>query len=369
LGNNISRRELLKGGGLIAVGLVAPRWLSTVASADVFRLAKGGKLASDTVLVVCQLSGGNDGLNTVVPYADSAYYKWRPTLGISESNVLKLTEQVGLHPSMSGVHKLYKEGKVAIIQSVGYPRPNRSHFRSMDIWQSASPDDGLRHGWIGRHFDHMLKEGSLNPVVALGLSTEKPLALTGDNASIPCFASLVDLKTMVGDPDAERMLREIQGADSPKHSVVKAANNTALDAMSVLNKQLATFNPKQDYGSHAFGRGFQQLAQIIATSPPLEFSTSRVADLIRMRDRRHRMRRCSRDSTRASLHSSERWKLSAKRTKSSSSCFQNSADVSVRTAARARITELPHRCSSLARKLKAECTVRCPISPILKMAI
>ena len=266
--NNISRRELLKGGGVIAVGLVAPRWLSTIAKADVFRQAKGGKLASDTVLVVCQFSGGNDGLNTVIPYANKAYYTWRPTIGIPEDQVLKLTDQVGLHPSLAGVASLYKEGKVAIIQNVGYPNPNRSHFRSMDIWQSASPDDAMRYGWIGRHFDHMMDVGPLNPVVALGLSTEKPLALTGDKASIPCFASLVDLKSMVGDPDAERMLRDIQGTDSsPKQDVVKQANNTALDAMTILNAQLATYAPKQDYGTHAFGQGFKQLAQIIATSP------------------------------------------------------------------------------------------------------
>ncbi len=253
---------------MIAVGLVAPRWLSTIARADVFRQAKGGKLPKDTVLVVCQFSGGNDGLNTVVPYANSAYYKWRPTLGLAEAKVLKLDNQTGLHPSLSGVAKMFKEGKVAIIQNVGYPNPNRSHFRSMDIWQSASPDDAMRYGWIGRHFDHVMDVGPLNPVVALGLSTEKPLALSGAKASIPCFASLVDLKSMVGDPDAERMLRDIQGNDmSPKHDVVKEANDTALDAMSILNKQLATYEPKEDYGDHSFGKGFKQLAQIIATSP------------------------------------------------------------------------------------------------------
>ncbi len=268
MGNNISRRELLKGGGLIAVGLVAPRWLSTIAKADVFRQAKGGKLAKDTVLVVCQFSGGNDGLNTVIPYANKAYYTWRPTLAIAEDKVLKLTNEMGLHPALAGVHEMYKDGKVAIIQNVGYPNPNRSHFRSMDIWQSASPDDALRYGWIGRHFDQMMAHGSLNPVVALGLSTEKPLALSGANVSIPCFASLVDLKSMVGDPDAERMLRDIQGMDStPSQAVVREANNTALDAMSILNAKLATYAPKQDYGNHPFGVGFKQLAQIIATSP------------------------------------------------------------------------------------------------------
>ena len=270
MANNITRRELLKGGSLIAVGLVAPRWLSTIARADIIKQAKGGKIAKDTILVVCQFSGGNDGLNTVIPYATKAYYDARPTIGIPENQVLKLTDQMGLHPAMQGVHDLYKEGKVAIVQNVGYPNPNRSHFRSMDIWQSASPDDKLKYGWIGRHFDQQLQGGPLNPVVALGLSTEKPLALTGDKASIPCFASLVDIQNMVGDPDSERMLRDIQGMEmgaSASHQLVQQANQTALDAMSILNQHLATYSPRQDYGTSGFGSGFKQIAQIIATSP------------------------------------------------------------------------------------------------------
>lgn len=268
--SDITRRELLKGGSLIAVGLVAPRWLSTIAHADVLRQAKGGKAAKDTVLVVCQLSGGNDGLNTVIPYATKEYYSLRPTLGVPDAQVLKLNEGLGFHPSMKGLHTLYKEGKVAVIQSVGYPNPNRSHFKSMDIWQSASPDNSLKWGWIGRHFDEQLASGPLNPVVALGLSTDKPLALTGERASIPCFASLVDMRSMVGDPDAEKMLRDIQGmeaAPTSNYGVVQQANKSALDAMSVLTKQLATYTPKQDYGKGKFGVGFQQLAQIVATSP------------------------------------------------------------------------------------------------------
>jgi uncharacterized protein (DUF1501 family) len=142
----LSRRDLFRVGGLIAIGLTTPRWLSTIAHADVLRQAKGGKAAKDTVLVVCQLSGGNDGLNTVVPYTNKTYYELRPQLAIGEDKVLKLTNQVGFHPAMPGVAELYKQGKVAIIQNVGYPRPNRSHFKSMEIWQSASPDSSQKYG-------------------------------------------------------------------------------------------------------------------------------------------------------------------------------------------------------------------------------
>jgi uncharacterized protein (DUF1501 family) len=205
------------------------------------RNARGMKAAKDTVLVVCQLSGGNDGLNTIVPFNDPTYYALRPTLAIAKDKVLQIGEPVGLHPAMTGIAELYKEGKVAVIQNVGYPRPNRSHFKSMEIWQSGGTECP-KHGWIGRHFDAQMGSGSLNPVVALGLSTDRPRALEGQKASIPCFASLVDIQNMVGDPDAERMLRQIQGADAPAGSplrVVQQANKAALDAMSELSKKLS----------------------------------------------------------------------------------------------------------------------------------
>jgi uncharacterized protein (DUF1501 family) len=267
--DDLSRRDIFRRGGLIAVGLVAPRWLSGLAHAEVLQQSKGGGALGDTVLVVCQLSGGNDGLNTVIPWASRRYYELRPTIGIAEDRVLKISEHLGFHPALKSLAELYQQRKVAVIQSVGYPRPNRSHFKSMEIWQSASPESRLRYGWIGRHFDQQLAGGPLNPVVALGLSTEKPHALTAKSASIPCFASLVDIQRMVGDPDAERMLRQIQGVPqpgSPQH-VVQQANKTALDAMAVLHEQLKRFQPKQEYGNNRFGNGFRQIAQLVATSP------------------------------------------------------------------------------------------------------
>jgi uncharacterized protein (DUF1501 family) len=265
-----SRRELLRGGSVIAVGLVAPRWLSAIAHADVVTQAKGGKLPNDTVLVVCQLSGGNDGLNTVVPYSDPLYRQLRPGLGIPEEKTLKLNEQLALHPAMAGLHGLYKAGKVAVINNVGYPKSNRSHFKSMEIWQSASPEGDLKHGWLGRHFDHQMALGPQNPVVALGLSTEKPLALTGAKASVPCFASLTDVQNMIGDADTEKLLRQIQGMDAMSGTstrVVQQASKTALDAMAILQERVKTYTPTGTYGNDAFGVGFKQIAQLVATTP------------------------------------------------------------------------------------------------------
>lgn len=265
-----SRRDVVKSGGMIALGLVTPGWLSTLAKAELIRSAKGGKPDKDTILVVCQLSGGNDGLNTVVPFANKTYYDVRPDIAIEESKVLKLNDQMGFHPAMVGLAELYKQKRVAIIQNVGYPRPNRSHFASMDIWHSASPELSMRYGWIGRHLDTKMAGGPLNPVYAIGLSTEKPRALTAKQASIPCFASLVDLKSMVGDADSQQLLRKIQGTEVTQGSdasVVQNANRAALDAIQVLNEKLAGYSLKQQYGNDAFGRGFSQVAQLIATSP------------------------------------------------------------------------------------------------------
>lgn len=268
--NNLTRRELLAKGTMIAVGLSTPRWLAAVAHGDLIRAAGGRKVDPDNILVVCQLSGGNDGLNTVVPFADPLYAKARPTLALKGDEVLHLNDTMGLHPTMGGLATLYKEGKVAIVQNVGYPNPNRSHFKSMDIWQSASPDAKLPFGWIGRSMDERLAQQMYNPVACVGLSTERPLALQAKDASIPCFASLADIKSLVGNADAEKLLRQIQGRDAEQGSAIRTiqdANRAALDAMNLLNAKLDGAKPKQTYGENGFGRGFAQISQLLMASP------------------------------------------------------------------------------------------------------
>ncbi len=268
--NNLTRRELLAKGTMIAVGLSTPRWLAAVAHGDLIRAAGGRKVDPDNILVVCQLSGGNDGLNTVVPFADPLYAKARPTLALKGDEVLHLNDTMGLHPTMGGLATLYKEGKVAIVQNVGYPNPNRSHFKSMDIWQSASPDAKLPFGWIGRSMDERLAQQMYNPVACVGLSTERPLALQAKDASIPCFASLADIKSLVGNADAEKLLRQIQGRDAEQGSAIRTiqdANRAALDAMNMLNAKLDSAKPKQTYGENGFGRGFAQISQLLMASP------------------------------------------------------------------------------------------------------
>ena len=115
----------------------------------------GGNGHSNPTLVVLQLSGGNDFLNTVIPYGDPLYYDFRSTTGISEQEVLRIDNHFGMHPSMGPLHDLYELGNVAVINGIGYPDPDRSHFRSMDIWHTAVSDSIAPDGWLGRTIREM----------------------------------------------------------------------------------------------------------------------------------------------------------------------------------------------------------------------
>lgn len=140
----------------------------------------------DRVIVVVQLGGGNDGLNTVIPFGDDTYSKARPVIGIPKDQVLKLGKRhdVGLHPQLADLHRLYDEGRMTIVQGVGYPNPNRSHFKSMDIWQTADTS-GTGDGWLGRYFDNECcgkdehGQPEPNPMAGIAIGREAPLAMQG----------------------------------------------------------------------------------------------------------------------------------------------------------------------------------------------
>ncbi|MEL6188609.1 MAG: DUF1501 domain-containing protein, partial [Myxococcota bacterium] len=120
---------------------------------------------SERILVVLELSGGNDGLNTVVPYADDEYYRLRPKIGIRRQNLLVLDERFGLNKGMVGMEKLWQAGQLAIIHGVGYPQPSFSHFNSMAYWHTAAPNSGASYGWMGRLADGLLPPGTKTPIV------------------------------------------------------------------------------------------------------------------------------------------------------------------------------------------------------------
>src|ERR1035437_965513 len=128
-----------------------------------------------TILVILQMAGGNDGLNTVVPVTNDYYHRARPRIGLAESKVLKLNNDVGLHPGLTGFKELYDAGQLAVIQGVGYPNPNRSHFRSTEIWQTASDSERFETtGWLGRYFDNTC--AGCDATVAVNIGRQMPQA-------------------------------------------------------------------------------------------------------------------------------------------------------------------------------------------------
>lgn len=155
---SIERRRLLQriaaGSCLGAAGLLNP-----------LRLASAAQGADDRILVVFELSGGNDGLNTVVPYTNDHYYKRRPTLGLKPARLLKLDDQWGLNPGMLGLQRLWDAGQLAIVQGCGYDMPSFSHFSSMAYWHTAAPNSGNDYGWVGRLGDALAPDPQANLIV------------------------------------------------------------------------------------------------------------------------------------------------------------------------------------------------------------
>ena len=147
------------------------------------------------ILVLIQLAGGNDGLNAVVPYTNDFYHNARPTIGIREGEVLKLNDTLGLNPGLTGFKSLYDAGNLSIVNGVGYPNPNRSHFRATEIWQTASDEDKyLTDGWLGRYFDNACK--GCDPTVAVNIGPRLPQA----------FASHQPTGISLENPDSYRFI-------------------------------------------------------------------------------------------------------------------------------------------------------------------
>ncbi len=181
-----TRREFLRT-GLLGGSLcwTMPAFLSRTmqslhAEAD-GALVQGVTGRDGNILVVLQLAGGNDGLNTVIPMGNDEYRKSRPTIGVPEASILKLDPQTGLHPSLSGLASAFQEGHLAVVQGVGYPNPNRSHFRSTEIWATAvDSNKSSNTGWIGRYFDNACS--GCDASVGIAMASQMPQALT---ASVP----------------------------------------------------------------------------------------------------------------------------------------------------------------------------------------
>jgi uncharacterized protein (DUF1501 family) len=171
----IKRKEFLQIGSLATASFMLPKFLK--AFERPMMVPPGNK-----VVVVIQFSGGNDGLNTVIPVRNDIYYKARPKLGIAKDKSLIITDEVGLNPALEAFKGLYDDGSLSILNSVGYPNPDRSHFRSMDIWHSASAsNEYVNTGWVGRYLDAQCK-GCDKPTQAMELDDVLGLALKGEQS-------------------------------------------------------------------------------------------------------------------------------------------------------------------------------------------
>lgn len=254
----INRRRFLQVGSLASASVLMPKFLKALEKDQM--VPPGNK-----VMVVIQLSGGNDGLNTVIPYRNDIYYKSRPTLGIQRDKALSLTDETGLHPSLIGMKSLYDSGSMGILQNVGYPNPDRSHFRSMDIWQTGSPStEGWSNGWIGRYLDAQCN-GCAKPVQALEIDDTLSLALKGELEKGLAFKDPARLTTG-NDRFYNDLLKQPKaGAGDTHHNVdyLYKTMGATLSSASYLKQQFKMYNTKQPYPNTELGKSMRTIARLI----------------------------------------------------------------------------------------------------------
>jgi uncharacterized protein (DUF1501 family) len=199
----LNRRDFLarslKTSTLLACAPAVPQFLAATAHA-----AEQDKDGS--VLVVLEMGGGNDGLNTVVPFNDDLYHKARPTLRLGKKDVIKINDQIGLHNAMSGLQPMINDGHLAIVQGVGYPNPDRSHFESMDIWQSADPSRSIQTGWLGRAIPSLHDNKGGIPAMQIG-PDRQPLALAGGAGGVVTVNQGAPYQLDLGPDEARRTAR------------------------------------------------------------------------------------------------------------------------------------------------------------------
>jgi uncharacterized protein (DUF1501 family) len=234
----LSRRTFLKSSTLLALAPTVPAFLTRAARAA--RPEKDGR-----VLVVIELNGGNDGINTVVPFKDDGYAKHRKSLRLPADQLVKVNESVGLHPALSGMGKLLESGRLAVIQGVGYPNPSRSHFRSMAIWQTArlAPPEGGR-GWLGAALDGAAPPADRSPAAVLAGTEAPPRALRGERATPAGLAHLDDLLLAGRDDPRQTVLPPGPGED-----VRAFVSRTLLDAYATADRLKAASRVK-DAGAY-----------------------------------------------------------------------------------------------------------------------
>ncbi|GAB3007326.1 DUF1501 domain-containing protein [Niabella terrae] len=254
----IKRRDFIQTGSLAAASLMLPKFLKAFESNALVP-------AGNKVVVVLQLSGGNDGLNTVIPVRNDIYHKLRPALGIKRPKSAVLTDEVSLHPALTHFKNLYDEGHLAILNNVGYPNPDRSHFRSMDIWHSASKSNQYWNtGWIGRYLDAQCS-GCSRPTQALEIDDVLSLALKGEQANAIAFK---DPRRLYGTSNEKFFKQVLKNHDHDHHEeapvdyLYKTMTQT-LSSADYIYKQSRLHPTGASYPSTQLGNGFKTIASLI----------------------------------------------------------------------------------------------------------
>jgi uncharacterized protein (DUF1501 family) len=264
----LSRRDFLRLAGAVGVGTILPSWLPAPEEPQA-----GSGPRYDRTLVLIELNGGNDGLNTVVPYADELYYRARPQLAIGRDTVLPLDEKLGLNPVLEPLMSAWREKDLAIALGVGYERPNRSHFRSIDIWNTGSESDEVAdQGWVARAY-----AGSTAPTdliahgIVLGRNDMGPLAGTGCRSLLMnAPAQFLRQARKVGDV--------ADSSPNPALQHILAVQDHIHDAASELERRLKTAPPlKTTFPKSAIGTQLETVARLVAlglTVPVFKLSHS-----------------------------------------------------------------------------------------------
>jgi uncharacterized protein (DUF1501 family) len=232
-------------------------------------LAGGG--GDDRVLVIVNLQGGNDGLNTVVPFGMPSYYKYRPTIGVAANDVLRIDDTVGLNPQLRAFKALFDQGKVAIVQGVGYPKPDFSHFRSTEIWQTAAPQTYASTGWLGRYLDAMPSAARANLFDAVAIAPVLPELLIAQNADVPAISQLQgygltsDRNAMSRDAFHQFVADTAVPFRSPYLARVAEIEDHAQRGSEELPKLIAGYKSEATYPATPLGRSLALAAQIVGT--------------------------------------------------------------------------------------------------------
>ncbi|QFS90662.1 hypothetical protein FIV07_07860 [Mycobacterium sp. THAF192] len=260
----LTRRNLLA--GFIGAGAAGALASTPILSwNDVVLAANDRPLATNTpILVLITLYGGNDGLNTLVPFDEDAYHDARPELAYEPDEVLKLDGQYGLNPGLKGMAQMFDDGSLAIVRGVGYPNPDRSHFRSMDIWQCASVDGSLSTGWIGRWLD----ANGRDPLAALHFGRLVPTLALGDSTTAAVFPNEAGFSTQ--SAKLLKALSKEHPDDSPAMKMVSASYRAAIRVDSEFETLLAEGGPLSEIesGGSRLARQLDSVAACVAADVP-----------------------------------------------------------------------------------------------------